>query len=410
MKLSKNYLYFIFARILGLLVKPLFLMYLLKNGMDDNAATLSQVFLLFGGVFVLYHVPVHFEYYKSNFEYNKSFLSIREEFNIYVTNIVHHVILFFPLVFVLSSLVVDTLYFSILISIYLIIEKIFDEIQRYLLFSKEFKKWSNNFLFKTVIPFILTLMYIQFEYSYPIVFFLIITIISLLLIIKKNIPYFILKYIYNKVLLTMTIKKLHQYIYILKNKYFSKFILGISTSNVLNIDKWLASLLYTKTLLAELTLASQISNGISVAMNYATISNRRTELIKEENTLSSLLLGWKVPLISLVLFSMVIVLISSVDTITESIKELNFNMILFIVLSYSIYAITQPLSEYLFWNYKIKVLLFVDAIYFIIMITSGIILYIYDSYTYIPVFFLIGHLFRCMAQLLLVYKSGNKYV
>ena len=401
---SKSYLYFVLARVVGLLVKPLFLMFLLKNGMENDAAILSKVFLLLGGVFVVYHVPVHFEYYKLYFEEAHSFVGLRRVFYNYIKYLTCHVYLVIPVVFVISYVIVNDLFFALLMTFYLLTEKLFDEIQRFFQFTKDFTSWSNIFLLKTIVPVFVSLIYIEFGFKHSIVFFIIVTIMSIMVILLKNIHIGLLIYIIKKIVFKIQLRDFVQYLALLKRKYFSKFLQGISTSNILNIDKWLAAIFYSKSLLSELTLMSQISNSIAVGMNYATIANRRSDLMKSTNTLSSLMLGWKVPFIAFTLFLIVIGLVLNVHFISGNLKEFSVNMVIFLVLSYTVYAISEPLTEYLFWNAPMKTLLRLDGMYFGFMVISGLILYMNGNYSQIPVYFLIAHLFRCSIQILLVYK------
>lgn len=376
----------------------------MNNQMNDDAALLSKVFLLLSGVFVLYHVPVHFEYYKCYFEKNFSFRQLRKVFSKYIENLTCHILLILPVIFIITYLIINSFWLSLLLTFYLLIEKVFDEIQRYLQFDKHFISWSNVFLLKTIVPIVITIVAIQLNFPYPIEFFIFLTILTIILILFTNVKISLLKFITKNIFYKISIKKIRIYIKVLKDKYFLKFLQGISTSNILNIDKWLAAILYTKSLLSELTLMSQISNGIAIGMNYATIANRRSELLKSSNTLSTLLLGWKVPIIAIVLAIIVLVIVFNLSIVTTSIKELNYLMLFFIIAAYTVYSISEPLTEYLFWNANMKTLLLLDSMYFIFVSICGVFLYFQNEYINIPIYFFIAHSIRCIAQMILVKK------
>lgn len=406
MNISREYIYFIVARIVGLSVKPIFLLYLMNYNTAANMTMLALIYLLFAGVFIICNIPVHFEYYKLYFENKKPFLHLRTVFYKYLENLSIHIIIVLPFILIVINGLMHNLYISILLMIYFIFEKVFDEIQRFLQFKKNFISWSNIFLFKTLLPVLVTIINIETVNIYPIEGYILINIIVIFFIGVKKIPKFVLMKFYGNIY-NLNYQKVKLYIFDLKNKYILKYFFGILSANVLNVDKWLATILYTKAILTELTLISQFGNAISTGMDYITITNRRSDLVKSDNNIYSLLYGIKIPLLSLLFFVIVLAILYFMESLTSGIKELNFISIIFILLSYTVYSISAPLSEFLFWNISPKVLLFIDLLFLLISIVFGIFLYYTNNYIEIPIYIFIGHLLRLTLLLLVVCKFNK---
>ena len=395
---SKDYIYFICARVIGIGIKPLLLIYFLNYHFVSEAASISKLFLILSGTLVLYGVPVHFNYYKRIFDKGEKFLKLRKPFNIYLTHLFIHGLLITPIVYILILSVTQNIFFSTLILILLLSEKAFDEIQRFFQFSKEFGKWSIHFLLKNLIPFFLVLIYSQCKLPHPDYFYILTAILCTIFSNIYFVPKFIQTYL-KKNILSINKEKTIDYIKVLKEKHWKRFAQSISSANILTADKWVASILYPELFFSELMIISQISNGINIGSSNLIIAHRRKELLQSKNSIKSLWMNGKAPLIIFLLGIIVFIALIVFKSMFQQLNEITLFLALGVLCSYLTFALTGPFIEYLFWNGNIKITLLIDSLYFIITLSSGVLLYFYGNYQYICIFFFISNLYRLVSQL-----------
>jgi hypothetical protein len=405
-KSNHAYWYFIIARVVGMTVKPIFLYYFLYNDMIDSAALISLVYLFLSGLFVIFSVPVHFDFYKVFFEKNKTLAGTKNCVKNYLSSLFSHITLVFPIILLVILIGVEDMYMAIIIFILLLSEKVFDEVQRFLIFSKEFVIWSNIFLFKTIAPLICSfiLYFILPLEKGLIIYYIVFTAMSNVLIGKYMIPNYIFKLI--KCNAVNFQKNIPAYLEKLKLRYFSKFSIGIMRVNVLNSDKWLLSMFNFPALFTEVTLISQFSNAINVGSNYMFISNRRSELLHKNNNLNSLWRGVRVPFFTVLLACFVLTIIISLIYLKWI--EIGILPILSIILiagSYAIFAITEPIYEYLFWNINVKILLKIEAVFYFNMVIFSYILFNTAGLEYIPVALFISVLIRVFLNMYILKRN-----
>jgi len=401
------YLYFIVARIVGLGAKPLFLLYLMSLGMDDMAADLAVVYLLLAGVCVLFSVPVHFDFYKNYFEYGKGFIGARNSFKKYIRLIVSHVYFISPVVLMLVFISVENALFAFLVYMMLLSEKIFDEIQRFLQFEKKYVEWSNAFIGKTLLP-IVTAIILLDVIDFPVLeIYLFNTIICNYIVYNYYVPSFVHEIVRGS--LRVRISDVKIYLNELMAANFKRFLMSVMHANILNADKWLVAFFKIKILVTELMLIAQFSNVVVVASNYAFVANRRSELLRANNDLVSLWMHFKV-VIGTVLIGFVVgagIIVSIGYNILE-LKMLTILPIVFIIISYAVYSITEPITEYIFWNGRIGQLILIDFFYFSIVFSVGAVILIYADFTYIPSVLLVGVILRLFMQLIMLHQLSNK--
>ena len=102
-KISSEYVYFIFSRMIALLVKPLFLWFLLNKEFSDAANVISLFYLTISSVMVVFNNEAHFDFYKSLFESKQR--DLRDLFNQkknYYERFAYHIAIFSSITFILT--------------------------------------------------------------------------------------------------------------------------------------------------------------------------------------------------------------------------------------------------------------------------------------------------------------------
>lgn len=398
---SNSYLYFIAARIIGLAHKPLILYYFIYQEMLSSAAVISMVYLSLSSLLVLFSIPFHMEFYKVFFSSGGSFLKARGLIKNYIASVFMQIMVVTPLVLILLILSVDELYLALLITLLLLVEKFYDEIQRFLLFSKNFIDWSNLFLIKTLVPVGLSVVTNYYFSVDLVVFYIIYSIVTGSIVVITTTPKFIK--IITVSMLSNFKMKLPKYLLRLRERYFSRYIISICSRNILNLDKWLVNFMGNAGLFAELTFLSQLGNVITTGGNYMYVSNRRSDLLNASNNLSSLWIMGKVLIYTFILFlGLYLTLHVMIYVGLVAIDYFSALLLFTLFMSYAIYAVTEPISEYLFWNKNAKLIIGTELVFYIFMVLGGYFIYNKNGVIYMPVILLIGITLRLLMHIKLI--------
>lgn len=398
---SNSYLYFIAARIIGLAHKPLILYYFIDNELVSSASLISMVYLSLSSLLVLFSIPFHIDFYKVFFSDGASLLGVRGLIKKYTASVFTHTVVVTPIIFIILIYSVDEVYLALLITLLLLVEKFYDEIQRFLLFSKEFIKWSNIFLIKTLAPITLSIVTNYFFSVDLVVFYIIFSIFIGFVVNVLATPKFIKVMLKN---MSLKLKgNIPFYTKQLREKYLFRYIISILNRNIMSVDKWIINFMNIPGLFIELTFLSQLGNGITTGGNYLYVSNRRSDLLNVNNNLSSL---WNMGKVLLYTFIMVLGLyITLLFMKFSDLIELDYFsafLIFILFMSYAIYAVTEPISEYLFWNKDAKLIIGIELVFYIFMIMGGYFIYSKGSIIYMPVILLIAIILRLLMHIKLI--------
>ena len=171
----------------------------------------------------------------------------------------------------------------------------------------------------------------------------------------------------------------------------------------MNLDKWLVNFMGNPGLFAELTFLSQLGNGITTGGNYLYVSNRRSDLLSANNNLSSLWIMGKVLIYTFILFlGLYLTLHVMISVGLVTIDYFSALLLFTLLMSYAIYAVTEPISEYLFWNKNAKLIIGTELVFYIFMVLGGYFIYNEDSVIYMPVILLMGIMLRLLMHIKLI--------
>lgn len=123
--MSREYLYFIFYRCIGLALKTLLLIYVIEYSTKLKSGFLETTFLILMGLLVIYKIPFYFDFYKSYFEQRRSYFLFRNLFDTYVVNMVMHSIELSRYLFFIIWYLIRGLKVTIALTLALIIENIY---------------------------------------------------------------------------------------------------------------------------------------------------------------------------------------------------------------------------------------------------------------------------------------------
>lgn len=345
------------------------LWFLLMVGHDHLAEQVSIFYLVIGSIMVIFNNEAHFDFYKMLFDGDSSNANMSFRKKSYYERLVYHGIIFSAVVFLLTFIIVGDIGYSILFFFILILEKIFDEIQRILQFQKKFKSWGILFIIKSLAPFISCLgVYAAIKTeSYVGYAFFGVTALTNLLLIAYMVEKRDWRLIFG-ILSKVGPKRLKNYVTIYLEKLFLNQLQSFSTRNVPLMDRLLVRFIMPG-FLPQLSIVSQIGSISIMFVDYFLIAHRRGDyLVKSKRVLQIVslrtLIGFMV--VSFLLYSFAIF----IGDYLGFLNQINIRMDYLVLLGiyYAFFAIGQHFVNYNFWNIRRKFTLLVDLGYYLISI------------------------------------------
>lgn len=400
--IEKNKLIFYFSRITGLVTKAFFIIFLDKYNFD-SVIDITLYYVSLQSLMIIYNNHSYFNFYKTFFNENFNtfqFITFRD----YIRATAKHLVVFYSLTVLFAFIISQSIFLTLIFSVLIIIEKIFDELLRFYLFDKQFKMWSIIYLTKLVLPillFIPLLFFLDNSFYFFLLLF-IIYIVSLFFFIEKR----ILKIIF-KILSRINFSAIKSYLKIYKINYFSKQLYSILSGNVIQIDKILLAIIASKSLLPSYYIMSQISNFTNIYTDLFYIAPRRASFIKKAKHIKKIIEP-KSFFLSVSTGSF-ISLSAFISIYYLNIYE-NFdstNAIIYLI-SIIVFCLVKPLGQYLFWNSPIEKQIKIELIYYFFIFILFLISFL--SYDEIQIFqivlaFLISNIIRLSLYLLKFYYN-----
>lgn len=348
---------YIFSRFISVLIKPLLLFICLFFNFEELGTLMAMVFLVIAVNMMLSSAPIYRNFFigiNNNSEFKKKFFK-----NKYKSEIV--VLFFISLILIIPINLFFNNNFEIIFSSILIfsIEKIYDEIQRFLIYKKKFYIWSTitNLKNFTLIIFLFNpLMNINI---------LFIAIVYFVINFFKLSKFIKLDFNVNKK------KKVKQFISsVWKNRnifLMSYFLI------VYNIgDRIIVGKLF-KLNLTEYIFLSSILSLPSLVIFYFFISKYRAEFVKNIFDLKEILFGNKFNYILIVSFSLVIIFILIYYNL--NLPNLSNISIALIFIVYLIKCYNLIINEIIYWKKFYNDFLYFEflflILFFILFLATG---------------------------------------
>lgn len=407
---NKEYLNFVIARVIALLTKPFFLWFLLAISYQYLAEIISIYYLVISSVMVIFNNEAHFEYYKLLFNEEESTqLNLNLERKKYYERIIYHYIIFSTIVFIITFFMVKDLKLTILFFSLVVLEKIFDEIQRLLQFRKLFNSWSVIFMLKSLIPLIVCfIVYMIFsnEMVLLIGYFLSAILVNILIIMYfANVQQ---RMVIFEILKNIKYQNFIKYIKTYKEKLFLNQLQSFSTRNVPLLDRLLIRF-FLPGFLPQLSIISQVGSISIMIVDYFLIAHRRKEYLILKKSVFDIITKKKL-VVFFILSFLTYVSILLAAKLFGFLNEINIEImsLLVIGLYYAIFAIGQHFVQFNFWKIKRKYTLSVDISYYLV----GTIMFLllrkeFGVFPSIIFSLFVGHIMRLILSILISTKSSN---
>jgi hypothetical protein len=354
-----------------LLAKPVLLWFLISKDLKEYANAISLYYLVIASVTVVLNNEAHFYFYKEIFSTGTSSTAVYRRFKQYIDNLYNHLLLFLPLVVLIIHFLVEDWRTTFLFSVMVVLEKLYDEVQRFFQFRQEFVKWCIISLVKNVFPVALLVSVISHGIIFPESYFYICLAMCIIISLLIN-PILSLKQIRFGIKSSIKFKS---YLLYYLSKLLPNQLQSISSRNLPLIDRYFIQFKFPE-LLAEYSLITQFSSAFILIVDSFIISHRKNKYVdktlkvNEIEKFQVLFIFW---LLVLAIFE----LAAYYGFQLNWFRVISFEMevVYIAILYFSIFAMSQHFSIYCFWHKPRKFTLLIDSSVFV----SCVILYFFSK-------------------------------
>lgn len=410
MKFDLNYLIFFFARVIAIAIRPLTLICLVQMGFSTEADSISLVLLIISSLLIFYGLPAHLDFYRQYFSQNSNTEDSVPLLQLYINGIIGHTLFITPIIFVLLMNTGYTAYFTVLIGLILIFEKLFDEILRFKLFDKQYIFWSAITLAKFIVPIALFLGHIWInegsdENTYiNYNFFIYASILALLLTI----------YYWSGALQVVSVITPRLLVGSTYNHWRSKvssFIYLTISPLVLTFDKWYVSTQNLIGGLSSLLIISQIGSLVFFFSSMIFVQNRRARLTNFNINIKELLQGYKM-LSAIIFFFITLNLVFFVfPSLNSGANVERVDGVVIAVIGYfCIFSLGEPVFENVFWNESSFRLIMIDFLILIFCTILGYVKHLYSPLVSISWLTLVFFIIKISVYLVMINLRQKKRV
>lgn len=374
-------LYYLFGRILAVIVRPA-LLFITSNYIQVSVSVdLAICFLTSSLSFVVVSMDAHRLYYEYYFKEKR--LLAAQQFIKYNINTIF--LLIFSCLFAFAFDVFyaqKDVFFTINVIIYLVSEKIVDELLRFSLFEKRFYRWGkiNLYRFLFIIFFLLILGFCNslnqsnlIIFSFSVSNFLIT--LPLLFRLKEFFKKVYTIQQHSKDVIAKSIGSLKSNIII-----WVFVLLSASTSYV---DR-LISLATIQNKLAAITIAATCFSLIQMGIDFFYVSAHRREFLENKLSITNTLLTRKFIKLYLATLTVSICFYGVIAFLSKAENRLDLHILIGLILMQSSIAINSIPQQILYWKDKLSKLIIVDTFFwFGVFIVTQILGFFNFSYSII---------------------------
>lgn len=344
------YYIFTISRLLGLVVRPIFLAFLIS--IDQKLFSNNYVLILAYAQLTLafFNSEAHRRFYKVIFfGSTETFKKVKETLIYWRTCTSHVCIVALPLWFVLLFLVDDWGLASLVMFIGLL-DKVFDEYQRFYIYNVDYFRWAKIFGIKSILPIFLCISYwLIFEELNIVVYFT--TYVASMFLVFRYVDGFSAR---------MCKFSLRFYRQFGSYRYPSLLIYTFSVSCILVVDKLIVSrLLFDE--LAPYVLLCNLAVMSVIFYDYIFLTKMKPKLVNYDPLVDGPLISFKNalyavgPLIGLGIF----ILMFARQYLSD--YDFRLDLLPYVFSVYGIYNLTSLFSLFAYWNRSFRKLALIEV-------------------------------------------------
>lgn len=356
-------------RIAGLVIRPLILLFFLRNGYASLAHDFSLLLTASMSSFIILNNQSYRTAYRYFLDTSYTLprgLGGRSILQKYVVGTLIHISAFIWIAGIVLWIWIERFDLFAIAVCLIVIEKYFDDDQRFLIYKKLYLKWTVNFTFRTIMPSLALIVGTLIAGTDRVNIYVIAAAMGMALYLA----YFQRKFVVVSVKLvrrqidTGMAGAVREYIIDYKNEFALAQIWAFLTANAIMIDRFLINEARPE-IFSEYIFAVNVSNTILTFHNLGYVTFRRPELFKlDANILRSVFAPMNLILpVGLSLAILAAHILS--DVMGWPLSTLPVPLILAITGLYLIHAISLPAKEMAFWRLRRGVLLAQECVLFV---------------------------------------------
>lgn len=366
---------FSLTKIVGLVVRPLILLFFLRNGDATLAHDFSLLLTATASSFVILNnqnYRVAYQYFLDDSRSSQSHgLGGRDIFKSYIIGTLIHIAFFIWIAAAVLWFWIGRADLFLIATVLIIIEKYFDDDQRVLVYKQRYYQWIANFTLRIILPslaLICAVLIANVTRADTYVAAAVVGMGAYILRYQKKFVRVSLKCLKNEMKRGM-FSATRRYFITYKNEFFIAQVWAFLTANAIIVDRFFVNLTHPQ-IFSEYIFAVNVANTVQTFHNLGYVSFRRPALMKPGTSAiraEFALMNWLLPL------GLTLCILAShfgADALGFTLSRLDTSLILAISLLYLIHAVSLVAKEIAFWRLKREVLLAQECIVFIFPIVT----------------------------------------
>lgn len=348
--MNQEYLIFVLARVIALISRPIYLIILISLGFREFSVDYALAITLFQGALVFLNSEAHKKYYQIAFNEVSSELAKFRALKRYLLYFKNHCLLAAGGVFLFCFYMTDDPLLAVFMSFGCIFEKVYDEIQRYYIYSRKYIAWARVCLLKFFVPIIFSFFTLFGNegwaiYSFVLSHIFIVAIHAYLSVLKKlprtEYSYSIKFYLKN---------------HLVKNRLLLAYSLLVS--NAVFLDRLIVGS-YFQGDLDRYLLMCNIGVAMVVFFDYLYLSKIKPDLMSYSPKPLKYIANLKNISFSLFpVFIAISILLLKIPFFQAYIFDTKSAIAL--VVAYGLYNLVSPLVIYAYWNVVVNQILYAE--------------------------------------------------
>lgn len=366
---------FSLTKIVGLVVRPLILLFFLRNGNSTLAHDFSLLLTATASSFIILNnqnYRVAYQYFLDDNRSSHSHgLGGRDIFESYIVGTLIHIASFLWIAAMVLWFWIGRVDLFLMATILIVIEKYFDDDQRVLVYKQRYYQWIANFTMRIIVPSLaligaVFLANVTSTETY---------VIAAATGMAAYVVYYQRKFVrislncLRRELKLGICHAMRRYFVRYKNELFISQVWAFLTANAIMVDRFFVNLAHPQ-IFSEYIFAVNVANTVQTFHNLGYVSFRRPALMKPETSaikaeFSSM--NWFLPL---ALTLLILAGHFSANALGFTLSRLDTSLILAISFLYLIHAVSLVAKEIAFWRLKRGALLAQECVVFLFPICT----------------------------------------
>ncbi|MDQ0564870.1 hypothetical protein GRI55_14565 [Erythrobacter citreus] len=355
------------TKVVGLIVRPLILLFFLRTDQDSLAQDFSLLLTATASSFIILNNQNYRVAYQLFLGSDRSSHGLRgrDVVRNYVVGTLVHILAFIGVASLVLWLWLDRGDLLVLAMILILIEKFFDDDQRILVYKKRYYQWMINFTLRIIAPAIaLIIVSLATDIDDVSLYVMSATLGVAVYIYLIRRQFFRISYRLVKIEFKQGISiSIRRYFSEFRNEFFVAQVWAFLAANAILIDRFFINISH-ENIFADYIFAVSVANTIQTFHNLGYITFQRPRLLQADAIVISSVFNRMNLLLPFVLFIIIFTLYLLSIMLEADLTPLSFEVILSLCGLYYMHAVSLPAKEMAFWRLRRNYLIAQECVLF----------------------------------------------